>query len=196
VALLLGGLLYGVLSQRRGSLWLAFAALVTTTGAIWIPLAELDACSPWRHPQLWLIPPALGLLLAGWLHREQLTAEQAGLLRYIGAITIYLSSTFDIFLNGLAKEPWLVLVLCGLSIAGMLLGMLMRVRGFLFLGLGFLLLSLTSMVWHAAVNLHQTWTVWLAVVLLGVAVLALFALFERRRAQVQTLLRDLRDWSV
>ncbi|MFM7161488.1 MAG: hypothetical protein ACKO3P_14120, partial [Planctomycetaceae bacterium] len=180
----------------RGSLWLALAALVTTTGAIWVPLAEIEACSPWRHPQLWLIPPALGLLLAGWLHREQLTPAQAGTLRYIGALTIYLSSTFDIFLNGLATAPWLAVVLCGLSVLGMLLGMLLRVRGFLFLGLGFLLLSLSSMVWHAAVNLHQTWTVWLAVVVLGVAVLALFALFERRRSQVEGLLRDLRDWSV
>jgi hypothetical protein len=39
-----------------------------------------------------------------------------------------------------------------LSVAGVLAGLLMRVRAFLFLGTTFLLLSIVTMIWTASVN--------------------------------------------
>ena len=41
---------------------------------------------------------------------------------------------------------------------GILAGVLLRVRAFLFLGIGFLGLALLSIIWYAAVDLEQTWT--------------------------------------
>ena len=37
------------------------------------------------------------------------------------------------------------------------------------------------MIWHAAVNLEQTWVWYVSGIALGVAILALFAVFEKRR---------------
>jgi hypothetical protein len=58
---------------------------------------------------------------------------------------------------------------------------MMRVRAFLFLGVGFLFLDIFSMIWHAAVNLEQTWVWYASGIVLGVAILALFAVFEKRK---------------
>lgn len=68
-----------------------------------------------------------------------------------------------------------------LSVLGVLAGVLLRVRAYLFLGTGFLILVVFSMIWHTAVGLEQTWLWWVCGIVLGVAILTLFALFEQRR---------------
>jgi hypothetical protein len=50
------------------------------------------------------------------------------------------------------------------------------------------------MIWHAAVDRHQMWVWWASGVVLGVAILALFALFEKRRPQVLRALEEFRAW--
>ncbi len=69
----------------------------------------------------------------------------------------------------------------GAVVAGVLIGIWLRVRAFVYLGIGFLLLDLFSMIWYAAVDLEQTW-VWLRVsgIVLGVGGRALFAYLEKR----------------
>ena len=67
------------------------------------------------------------------------------------------SSTGDVFLNGVANAPWLPLVLAGLSLAGVFVGIMLRVRSFVYLGSAFLVLALFTMIWYAAVDLEQTW---------------------------------------
>jgi hypothetical protein len=42
-------------------------------------------------------------------------------------------------------------------VAGVLLGTLLRVRAFLFLGVTFLSLDVFAQIWHAAVGRAQTW---------------------------------------
>jgi hypothetical protein len=51
-----------------------------------------------------------------------------------------------------------------------------------------------SMIWHAAVDRQQTWVWWASGVVLGGAILALFALFEKRQPQVVQALDELRSW--
>jgi hypothetical protein len=48
--------------------------------------------------------------------------------------------------------------------------------------------------WHAAVGRAQTWVWWASGIALGAAVLALFALFEKRRNDVLKVLDALRRW--
>jgi len=62
---------------------------------------------------------------------------------------------------------------------------MMRVRSFLFLGVGFLFLDIFAMIWHAAVNLEQTWVCYATGIVLGVMILVLFAVFEKRRKQAE-----------
>ncbi len=50
------------------------------------------------------------------------------------------------------------------------------------------------MIWDAAVDLEQTW-IWSASgILLGVVILILFAIFEKKRQEVLELVQQLRHW--
>lgn len=60
-----------------------------------------------------------------------------------------------------------MLVLLGLSIAGVLSGMLFRVRSFLYLGFTFLLVDLSVMVYHASWDLGQMWVLYGTGVVVG-----------------------------
>ena len=76
----------------------------------------------------------------------------------------------------------------------MLLGTPLRVRAFLFLGVTFLSLDVFAQIWHAAVGRAQTWAWWASGIVLGAAVLTLFALSEKRRNGVLRVLDALRRW--
>jgi hypothetical protein len=193
--LLTVGVLYAGLSIARRSFAYGVLSALAANAALWFFLRNVEGWSLLEHPQLWLIPPALSLLAAAWINRESLGERQQTSIRYLATSTIYVSSTADIFLNGVANVLWLSIVLSGLSVAGVLAGIALRVRAFLFLGLSFLVLSLGTIIWHAAVDLHHTWLLWLALVVAGALILALFGLFERKRHEVLRLVEQFKDWS-
>ena len=64
----------------------------------------------------------------------------------------------------------------------------------MFLGSGFLVLVIFQMIWHAAVERQQTWIWWACGILLGVIVLAVFAVLERRGQRVREALERFREW--
>jgi hypothetical protein len=76
----------------------------------------------------------------------------------------------------------------------MFLGVVLRVRAFLFLGATFVLLSVVSMVWHAATNIHHVWPWWAFGIGSGLAILTLFGVFEKKRPEVLALIQQLRAW--
>ena len=98
---------------------------------------------------------------------------------------IYVASAADMFIAGVGTSMWLPVILAVLCVAGVLGGILLRVRAFIYLGVGFLLLDLFSMIWYAAVDLHQTWVWYASGIVLGVVVLALFAYLEKRRTHAK-----------
>jgi hypothetical protein len=79
-------------------------------------------------------------------------------------------------------------------VAGVLLGTLLRVRAFLFLGVTFLSLDAFAQTWHAAVGRARAWAWWASGIVLGAAALTLFALSEKRRNGVLRVLDALRRW--
>jgi hypothetical protein len=89
-----------------------------------------------------------------------------------------------------ANAPWLPLVLAGLALVGVLAGIALRVRAFLFLGTGFLALAMFTIIWYAAVDLEQTWIWYACGILIGFAVLALVGFSEKKR---QNLVRETVD---
>ncbi len=194
LVLLAAGSLYAGCSVLRKSFAYGIAATVAANGALWFWLHGTENWGIAQHPQLWLIPPALCLLAAGHWNRKQLDAGQAAALRYAASLAIYVSSTADVFLNGVAEAPWLPLVLGGLSVLGIFAGIALQVRGFLYLGTSFLLLALGTMVWYAAVDLQQTWVWYASGIVLGVAILLVFALFEKKRLEVLHLVDHVRKW--
>ncbi len=194
LVLLAAGGLYAASSVMRRSFAYGIAATVAANAALWFWLHRSESWGIAQHPQLWLIPPALCLLAAAYINRRQLSAAEFAAVRYAAALAIYVSSTADIFLNGVGEAPWLPGVLAGLSVLGILAGIALRVRGFLYLGTSFLLLALGTVIWYAAVDLQQTWLWYASGIALGVAILVVFAIFEKKRLEVLHLVDHLRKW--
>ena len=185
--------LYGLVSLTRRSFLFALLAALAANAALWSLLTH-HGIAFLLHPQCWLIPPALILLAAEHANRDRLGDERSAGLRYLGISMIYVSSTADLFLAGLGNSIVLPIVLAVLSLAGILLGILFRVRAFLFLGISFLFLDVFTMIWYAAVDRYQTWVWWVSGIVLGAAILTLFAVFEKRRNDVLQLVEEIKRW--
>jgi hypothetical protein len=84
--------------------------------------------------------------------------------------------------------------LAAFSVAGIFAGIMLRVRAFLFLGTSFLVLSLFTMIWHAAVDLHQLWVWPVAGIIAGIVIIAVFAIFEKKRQEVLQVVEQLKEW--
>ncbi|MFN2408053.1 MAG: hypothetical protein ABR594_18565 [Pyrinomonadaceae bacterium] len=188
------GGLYGLLSILRRSFVFGLMAAVAGNGALWYMLHRTDSYQFLQHPQLWLIPVALSVLLAAYLNEENLSEDQMAGVRYLSLVTIYVSSTADIFINGVANSPWLPLVLGSFSLAGVFSGILFRIRGLLLLGSVFLLLSIITMIWYASENLGWTWLWYVAGIVTGATIIFMFAIFEKKRSEVLRLVEGLKEW--
>ncbi len=187
------GLLYIVLAMWRQSFLYGALAGLAGNGALWALLHE-HGFEILAHPQMWLIPPAVSVLGAAQINRDRLSEAQLTAIRYLAVTVIYVSSTGEMFLQGVGESLWLPMVLAALSVLGVFAGILMRVRAFLYLGASFLLLSLVSMVWHAARNIGHVWPWWAFGIALGLAILALFGVFEKKRNEVLGVLEEMREW--
>ncbi|MEW4569018.1 hypothetical protein AB1L88_14230 [Tautonia sp. JC769] len=190
----LAGGVYTALALLRSSIGFGAVAALAFNVGLWTVLGRREGFGLMDHPQFWIVPPALCVLVGAYLSRDRLSAAQSASVRHVAAGAVYLSSTADLILNGVAQDPWLPLVLGGLSLLGIFSGIALRVRGFLFLGLGFLGLSIFAMIWYAAVDLRQTW-IWAASgIVAGILILAAFALFEKRRREVMDVVERLKGW--
>jgi hypothetical protein len=189
----IGGL-YGLLAILRRSFAFGLLAAVAGNGGLWYVLHRTDDYQFLQHPQLWLIPVALSALLAAYLNEKNLSEDQMTGVRYLSLVTIYVSSTADIFINGVANSPWLPLVLGSFSLAGVFAGIIFRIRGLLLLGAVFLLLSIITMIWYASANLGWTWLWYVAGIVTGATIIFMFAVFEKKRSEVLRLIEELKEW--
>lgn len=192
--LLLVGLFYGVLSVMRRSFVFGLLAAVAGNSGLWHFLNGVDGYGFFEHPQLWLIPAALSVLAAAKINQDRLSQDQMTSIRYATLVVIYVSSTADIFINGVSESPWLSVVLAALSVTGVIAGLLLRVRAFLFLGMAFLLLAVLTMIWTASVNLGWQWLWYVTGIAFGVLIIYAFAMFERKRGEMLKLVEQLKSW--
>jgi hypothetical protein len=190
--LLLVGLFYCFLSVMQRSFLIGLLAAAALNGGLW-HFFQGEGYSFYRHPQLWLIPAALSVLAAAQVNRDRLTQDQMTGIRYASLMTIYVSSTAELFINGVANSPWLSVILAALSVSGVIAGMILRVRAFLFLGTGFLLLAVLTMIYTASVSMGR-W-LWLVTgIAMGFFIVYAFAMFERKRTQILNMKDQLKQW--
>ena len=191
----LAGLLYGLIALSRRSFgWALLGALATNAG-LWALLSAPPGAG--RGSSASLGDPA-GSDRARIRARESAPAASRTWrpsLRYLGISMIYVSSAADLFIAGVGQSVWLPVILAVLCLAGVLAGVMLRVRAFLYLGIGFLLLDVFSMIWHAAVDRAQTWVWYASGIVLGALILTLFAVLEKRRSDVQEVVGRLRQWN-
>jgi hypothetical protein len=186
-------LLYACVAVLRRSSGFALVAALAANFGLWVIYAHHEPLRFLLHPQLWLVPLGLIILAAEHVNRPHLTHTQSLAVRYVGLLLIYISSTADLFIAGLGSVEYAV-ALALFSVAGVLAGIMLRVRAYLFLGVTFLFLVVFSQIWHAAVNLEHTWVWWASGIVLGAAILILFALFEKRRNDLLRMIDDIRQW--
>ena len=188
------GGLYGLLSILRRSFGFGILAALAGNAGLWYVWQRTTDFHFLQHPQLWLIPVALSVLFAAYLNEEKMTEDQMAGIRYLSLVTIYVSSTADIFINGVANSPWLPLILGSFSLAGVFAGIVFRIRGLLLLGAIFLLLSIVTMIWYASVNFGWTWLWYVAGIVTGATIIFMFALFEKKRSEVLRVVEGLKEW--
>jgi hypothetical protein len=193
LVLLVAGLLYLLLSVARKSWASLIAAAVAGNAALWALLDDFQFDLT-AYPQLWLIPPALSVLLAAQLNRHRLPAATLAAIRYLATIVIYLSSTSEIFIRGVGTSLWPPMILTGLAVLGALVGITLRIRAFLYLGTSFTVLALITMVAHAAQAIDHVWPWWAFGIGLGIGILVLFGVFEKKRPEMLALVARLRQW--
>jgi hypothetical protein len=185
-------LLYSWIANIKHSFRFGLLAALAGNFGLWTLLFNADL-QFFSHPQLWMIPLALILLVSEHLNRRELGPSRSTALRYLALTMIYVSSTADMFLAW-GENPYLPVVLALLSIAGVLAGILLRVTAFLYLGTSFLCVVVFSMIWHAAVDHRQMWLWWACGIGLGALIFVLFAVFEKRRDDVLRLIEDIKTW--
>ncbi len=191
------GLLYLFMCITRRSLVSGVLAAVAANAALWAFWNESD----WAfgdQPQLWMIPPALSVLLAAQINRKRLSFNQLTAIRYACATIIYLSSTGEMFMRMMTPEGHAdmlrPMILASLSVAGIMAGIMLRIRAFLYLGASFLFLSIITMVWHAARIVQHTWPWWAFGIGLGLMILVMFGIFEKKRSELTELVERMRQW--
>jgi hypothetical protein len=190
--LLIVGILYLVVSVTHHSWAALLAAGVAGNGALWTLLSD-EGFRFIGNPQFWIIPPALSLLLAAQVNRKRLPPAALTGIRYGATLAVYASSTSEIWLRGM-EHLWPAMALLGLAVLGAVLGMLLRIRAFLYLGASFTLISLVAMVAHAAQAIEHVWPWWAFGFTLGVGLLALLALREKYKEELRGTIERLREW--
>lgn len=187
VVMLMAGLVYGALALTHPSFWTRLTAFAFGNLALWLFIERYPLWNFQSHPQLWLIPPAVTALIISRIEQHRLGNAAAASIRYLALAVIYVSSTSEIFIQGIGKNLAPPMILATLALLGMFAGMLLKIREYIFLGALFLLVAMFTMVWHAQQQLNHVWPWWAFGISLGIATLVFFAIFEQRRNQRRRL---------
>jgi hypothetical protein len=186
-------LMYTALAATRRQFGYSLAAAVFGNIALWVVFSNFDFDLV-THPQLWILPPALSILLSAQLFRERLPAEMLRAIRSGATAVILVTSTLEMFIGGFAAKPFQPFVLMVLSVLAALIGMGLRVRVFLYQGAAFLLVSIVAIVALIARQFEQQMVTWsMFGIVLGIALLWLFANVERRRALLDDVMKRFGD---
>jgi hypothetical protein len=195
VFLLLGAAYYLFISALWKQLMPRVTAILLANAAWWIVLAQRPGWGFLAHPQIWLIPPAACVLVMVHLYRDQLAPSVRAPIRYGATLMIYVSSTADMLVQEIGSHLSGPIILISLSLFGMLMGVVLRIRPFLYLGAMFVFLGVTSMVWHAHQALEAVWPWWVFGITTGVCLLAGLMAIEKNKSKLRRYAENVTAWN-
>lgn len=193
--LIVGAIYYGVMSFLWRSGFPRVASVILANAGLWVILIQTPGWGFLLHPQAWLIPPAACVLLIAHWQRDSLEPALGSAVRYAATLTIYLSSTADLLLSEIGTSLWGPIVLIGLSMVGMLAGVALRVKPFLYLGTVFTFLGIMSMVWRAGQAIDAVWPWWVFGITTGLILLSILAGIEKHKDRLTQWSQRLATWS-
>jgi hypothetical protein len=186
--------LYGLHGWLRRSIELRALSGTLLLASFWTFLHSQPNLRFLEHPQFWLLPPALATLAFVEVNRRRLDAGVVLAARYGAVLVAYLSSTSEIFLDAFEGQLWQPLLLLGLAVGGVMAGIALQVRAFLYCGVAFTAVALLAMVWHAQQAIGQVWPWWVFGIATGIGLIILLGYFEKNRPRVLAHLERLKQW--
>jgi hypothetical protein len=156
--------LYFTASILRRNRTLTLAVAVFFNLAVWFVCDQFQL-SLRELPQLLAVPVGLSIVLAAQVNEDRLPPRVIGSLRYLGILVIYLSSAFKVFEEATAKHAIIMVVF---SVAGVVAGLLMHIRAYVYMGIIFLVMTILAKVVHSVVDTEAIrWGIF--VIVLGLA---------------------------
>jgi hypothetical protein len=192
VSLLAVAALYLFMRRNRSDrlpVWLALLAFNLSI-YLWVPGLAVTT----DLVQLYTIPAAVTVLLMLQLHLLELKPSVANAVRSIALSALYASATLDLFLR---PELTTFILALALSLVGVLLGIVLRLRAFLYTGTVFMVLNITGQL----VNYYPQQTLGKAIVLmvLGGLITGGMIWFNIQREaileRVRIIRADLAEWA-
>lgn len=189
LALLCSAALYfnhGLANKDRRFIVLAGGILNASLMLLWRTLQLTDA-------QFYMVPIGLSLLGLVELMNKELPKGSHNLLRYVGALTILVSPTFEIM-----GDSWLHLItLMVLSVVVVLIAIGMHLKSLMYTGSAFLCADLIGMIVRSTID-HPA-LLWVCGLTLGAAVIALAAYCEQHREdllkRIRLITAEFATWS-
>jgi hypothetical protein len=154
---------------------LGYAAAVLYNAGLWVLWGQLG----WKlstHPQFFLVPVGLSTILFAEVNRRELGRSNVNTIRTVGLTIIYLSLAVPIW-QFESFGAWLTLLIC--SLAGVFLGMGLRLQTFLWMGLTTFVLDVIYEM--GRVSLDYALAKWAIMLALGIALVMFVALNEKKR---------------
>ncbi|MFO0941193.1 MAG: hypothetical protein U0930_10530 [Pirellulales bacterium] len=192
--LVFGSCLYGLHGWIRGSVRLRAVSLVLALLGFWSFLQHHPNLRFFEHPQFWLLPPALGTLVFVELNKSRLASSVVTAVRYLAILVAYMSSTSEMFFKAFEGHLWPPLILLALSLIGIIAGIVLKVKPFLFSSMVFLIIGLLGMVRNAAQAIDQNWPWWAFVIVTGISLFAMIIYFEKNRSKILNYLDQIKQW--
>ena len=162
--------------------WVERSRLFGSLGAAAANLALLlfALSSGWSGPEVGAVPLGLLVLALGQIFAATLPHSARVTVRVVGSLLVYLPAALQVaFQVGNARDGAYP-VLFGLAcLAGVAAGMLLQIRAYLALGLGFLVLDVGANLVHAGLRDHRVGFLLLS--LSGLGILAVMVLTTLRR---------------
>jgi hypothetical protein len=136
IALVAAATLYLLIPRRsQQNLPLYLGLLALNVGLyLWVPSFAQD----YKLLQIYTIPAALSLLLMLQLHQSELKPSVLNAIRLVALSTLYASASLDVFLQ---EALSIFIIALSLSLAGIILGIALRIRVFLYISTVFLVLN-------------------------------------------------------
>ena len=180
LALLAAGAFYLVMTYQSRTRWTIYAAACSLNAAVylWVPIArEMTGLF-----QLYVIPAAVTVLIFAQLHRRELKPAVLTGIRLTASGAILAVATLEVFFASGSSLLQFVSVLM-LSLTGIVIGISLRIKPFVYMGLAFMILNVVG---QLGVRFQNEDGILRAIILIavGIAVLSAMIFFNVHRERI------------
>ncbi len=192
-------LLNVLMACLRKSFIHSVVAAIAGNASLWLYLTSNGSLIFADDPQLWVIPPAISLMIVAQIFKEKLDRRQISTIRYMCLTLVYLTASFEMVIDWASAEGHTgqMLILGVLSLIGIGVGALFKMSQFIYLGLIFLVMTLLSLVF-AALNAikgdNNLIMIFSLVILLGILILVVIHLWKNHEERIKGWIEKLDSW--